>query len=809
MSLEVRAVVARATRGVVPLWPLSSFIAVNPLGAREAEPFATAASFRPREAFLADYAAGRITDADLITAATEASPELLGGGEVAIDGITWSPAALVAHELIMTGAGWPTPKRSSTKPDLVNELVAKWLGAYLDPRSPWPMPDRSRGLWSAWSAMASYDPQLPRVARRRIRSLPAFADEALSHALAGLGLIDHESERALREEAEQLPGWVAHIKWRAAHVGDIDMTTYLAIRMTLRWVLERGATKEAPPLKFDQASPWQRADALIEAMTSVQATPALTASVVRILALHPAHLHPSTWQSAYEGHYRASLGAELRNATENPYASEIQVVMCIDPRSEGMRRHLEIDPQIETLGFAGFFGVPMRFTSHQARGSIDALPALIAARHLVTEVPSDPIAAANRVRTLRVRDAFAAGIHASETAPAAPFALAESVGWFLGLGTLVRTLAPNVAQFFRGLRERAVSVVDSEVTIADAFALEERAAFAETGIRMMGLSDCSPLVVLVGHGSTSTNNLYQSALDCGACGGNPGAANARAAAAIFNDVEVRQMLRTRGIDIAGETHFVAAEHNTVSDRVEILDRHLIPRTLSEYLRAFEAAAAKAADLLVLERARLLPGAHHRSVKRLRQRAYDWAEVYPELGLAGNAAMIIGPREMTRGSDLGRRVFLHSYRPELDPDGLALETIMTAPLVVAQWINHQYYFSTVDKMHWGAGTKTIHNAIGTIGVLAGQTGDLQLGLPLQSVAVGGRDIHEPQRLIVLIQAPVDRVGAIISRNQVLRNLFDNDWISLSARDDDHGTWHRYGPYGWTPDTHLEPARTGEQ
>ena len=158
-------------------------------------------------------------------------------------------------------------------------------------------------------------------------------------------------------------------------------------------------------------------------------------------------------------------------------------------------------------------------------------------------------------------------------------------------------------------------------------------------------------------------------------------------------------------------------------------------------------------------------------------------------------MIIGPREMTAGVNLHRRVFLHSYRPETDPDGAGLETSLTAPLIVAQWINHQYYFSTLNPDTLGAGTKTIHNAIGSIGVLAGHSGDLRRGLPRQSVAVAGTLLHEPLRLSVIAQAPLDRISSIISGNQVLRDLFDNGWITLTARPTPNHPWQRYTEYGW--------------
>lgn len=804
MSLEIRAAVARATRTVIPSWPLSSFIAVNPLGAHESEDFAMAAVTRSPGAFLADYETGRITDPDLVAAVLHRVPELADAGAVAIGGRVWPAAELVAIELVHTDHHGRPPS-STPEPDLVDELVSKWIAAYLDPHPLWEMPDREHGLWAAWTALAHYDPQLPGAARKRLRNLPRTADEGLAQALAKLGVDQSKTEMVLQEAAKRSPGWVAHIKWRADHVGDIDLTSYLAICITLRWALGLPLPQSATQPRSKSATAWERAATLIPTLSEDPESSETVTLVARILALHPPQLHLFAWQTAYEEHYRRQLVSSVSAADTRASNPRVQVVMCIDPRSEGMRRHLEADPGIETYGFAGFFGVPIRFASYQARGAIDALPALITARHSVTETPNDLRQARRHTTALRVRDAFAAGMHAGETAPAAPFALAETLGWFFGATTLLHTLWPGSTHAIGRFRRRATPAITTDVTVASAFSLGDRAALAETGIRMMGLDRFAPLIILSGHGSTSTNNLYQSALDCGACGGNPGAANARAAAAIFNDPAVRRILADRGLPIPETTFFVAAEHNTVSDQVEILDPHLLPESHASSVKEFVEAQRTAADLLVTERSRHLPGAtRHGKVRhspaRLRQRAHDWAEVYPELGLVGNAAMIVGPREMTRGVDLERRVFLHSYRPEWDPDGSALETIMTAPLIVAQWINHQYYFSTVDQNRWGAGTKTIHNAIGTIGVLAGHTGDLKRGLPLQSVAVGDRDLHEPMRLSVLIQAPLDRIGSIVSRNQVLRHLFDNNWITLTARNDQHSPWYRYGTYGWIPDPH---------
>lgn len=808
MNLQVRAAVARSTRTLAPLWPLSSFIAINPLSGHESEHFEAAATTRPRAAFLADYKRDRITFHDLLAATLERIPELSSVAAVTLGGRVWAAAELVAMELVHSenaAALHPVPNSG----DLVDEIVAKWIGAYLDPRPLWLMPGKEHGLWAAWRAMAAYDTHLPRAARRRLRNLPPSADAAVERALAELGIEDNEMDAVLREEAESLPGWAAHVKWRADHVGDVDLTTYLAVRLTLRAALRLPSHQPETAAHQVQPTVWARAATLAKKLTQTPVPSGTIADVAHILALLPPQLHDFSWQTAYEVHYRQHLLGAIPAGNSSQSDACVQVVFCIDPRSEGMRRHLEIDPEIETYGFAGFFGVPIRFASYQARGTIDALPALLSPHHAVTETTKDPRRARRHTNALRMRDAFWAAWHAAEASPVAPFALAETFGWFSGAGTLLRTLFPSGTKaIVERLGYLTTPNLTTDLTIADAFTLAERAALAETGIRMMGLDQYAPLVVLTGHGSSSTNNPYQSALDCGACGGNPGAANARSAAAIFNDPDVRGILAGRGLPVPEETFFIAAEHDTVSDRITVLDQQLIPDTHSAAVSQFLLVQEAAAGRLIRERATQLPGAKRHGVKRLRTRADDWAEVYPELGLAGNAAMIIGPREMTRNVDLQRRVFLHSYRPHLDPDGSALESIMTAPLVVAQWINHQYYFSTVDPDRWGAGTKTIHNVIGTIGVLSGQVGDLRQGLPLQSVRFGSQLLHEPMRLSVIIQAPLERVGTIVSRNQTLRHLFDNHWITLTARDDDHSPWYRYSTYGWTPITSPTPPEQGD-
>jgi uncharacterized protein YbcC (UPF0753/DUF2309 family) len=802
VTLILRAQVAAAAQDVVPSWPLESFIAVNPLAGSESQPFEKSASpgvtlTRSQEAYRSDYDRGRITDVDLEAALRERVPEL--AGDLTVGAMTVPVLRVAVLDLIATK--WNTQPGHNRPIPWLDDYLATWASLYLSPDSPWSMPGKENGLYRAWRSLARRDPSLPRKVRRMLADLPVEPDAALSSALSSLEITAEAIPGALRAELRSLPGWVAHIKWRAEKVGDIDLTSYLAMRFTLRALLSLPLDPEprgSHSTDDDASTIQQRAEHIANLISGAGKDREAIAAIARVLAIHPVTDHPYAWQKAYELHYRDGILPLVAAPGPSQDRASIQIMMCIDPRSEGMRRRLEEEPSIETFGVAGFFGIPVRFARYMARGAINSLPALLSARHQITELPTGPALAQKHVVQGRRHDSVRRATHVTDSSTLTPFAFAEATGWFYGVASVMRTLTPSLHARIRRALRASPSPLDSTVSVVNAFTVEERAAMAETTLRMLGMTRFAPIVIVAGHASESMNNLYESALDCGACGGNPGAANARAAASLFNDPGVRALLKPRGIDIPNDSFFLAAQHNTVTDVITLLDRHLLPQSHVDMATQFDRLQRTASDQLVRERARDLPGASSRhSPSRVRGRAHDWAEVYPELGLAGNAAMIIGPRRMTRGIDLGRRVFLHSYETQVDTDGSALESIMTAPLVVAQWINHQYYFSALNPTTLGAGTKTIHNAIGTIGVLAGHGGDLRRGLPWQSVGVGRELFHEPMRLTVAIQAPLERIGRIVSSNQVLRNLLDNDWITLSARDDDTAGWHRYTAYGWKP------------
>ncbi len=330
------------------------------------------------------------------------------------------------------------------------------------------------------------------------------------------------------------------------------------------------------------------------------------------------------------------------------------------------------------------------------------------------------------------------------------------------------------------------------------FPPDARLAMAEAVLRAMSMTTrFARLVMLTGHGSTTVNNPHASSFDCGACGGNTGEVNARVAATILNDPTIRAQLRTRGIHIPEATWFLGCLHDTTTDDIHIFDQDQIPPRHSADVQRLCADLARATLIAQTERApRLGIPATPGLVRALRARSRDWAQTRPEWGLAGNAAFIAAPRARTRGIDLHGRIFLHEYDWRQDCDFSTLELIMTAPMVVATWINLQYYGSTVNNQAFGCGNKVLHNVTGTIGVLEGNAGDLKIGLPLQSVHDGTRFMHAPVRLSVFIAAPQEAINRVIANNDLVRQLVDNRWLHLFMLDEAATTSSHYaGHYQW--------------
>ncbi len=521
---------------------------------------------------------------------------------------------------------------------------------------------------------------------------------------------------------------------------------------------------------------------------------------------------------AYEIHYRDQLFNALANnrgrgAWETRDSRpESQVVFCMDDREEGFRRHLEEhNPRIETLGAAGFFGVPIFWRGLDDSGVTPLCPVVVTPSHEIHEqAATGETARATRHSTRRRRRLGVKGLLHQETrrnlllsgllillaAPATLAVLVAKVLAPLHVGRLAETLRRG---YDLELRTRLTLTSDDQTTPATpehprlGFTDAEQADRVHDFLRSIGLqSGFAPLVVMMGHGSGSQNNPHLAAYDCGACSGRHGGPNARVFAAMANRPEIRAALRERGCEIPPDTWFLAAEHNTCDEAVSWYDVEALPQSLAPAFAQLHSDIDAAMLGSAHERARRLASAPsnptpQRALRHISGRAFDFSQPRPELGHATNAAAVIGRRSVTRGAFLDRRVFLISYDPTRDPDGETLEAILLAVGPVGAGINLEYYFSTVNNEQYGCGTKITHNVTGLLGVMEGTASDLRTGLPKQMI-----EIHEAMRLQVVVEAGTGVLTRIYERQPQLQELIGNGWLLLAARDPYSTAIHVFKP-----------------
>ncbi|MDT7952515.1 MAG: DUF2309 domain-containing protein [Acetobacteraceae bacterium] len=765
---DIDAAITAAGKSIAPLWPLRTFVAVNPFLGFTSQPFEQACA-----------ALQRVARVNMLPGAAPAQAV----------GIPTRPAsvATVAEILDRLAGG---DRQASLTSFMIDE-ISRWCAQYFDEgQAVWRAPSRHLGLYAGWKAAMAHDRNAEAMGvtgfRRTVSAAPDDPREAIAAVVAALGIPARAIQDYLFRALFDIRGWAAFARqknWTAELRGGTDdcLAELLAVRVV--WGHALFLAQQSPAFK----AAWR--DAMRTAARPPLDErpgddPALAQGLARLDRLEHA--------------YQAPLFEKLTGApSAGPGARPLlTAAFCIDVRSEPFRRALElVCPGAETLGFAGFFGFPIEYVPlGQTKGGSQC-PVLLAPKFIVCEgVKGATEAEEQRVLTLRRlrRRAFKAW-KAFKVSAVSSFSFVETAGLVFGAKLVTDAfgltrpvshprsdgIAPSVARRLgphlrSQTRERRSTGFDAK----------QRVDMAEAVLTAMSLtSGFARLVLLAGHGSTTVNNPHAAGLDCGACGGHTGEANARVAAAILNDPGVREGLRTRQIDVPADTWFVPALHDTTTDEVTLFDLEDAPATHGADVARLRTWLTEASRHARLQRAVTLGLTRNATVHdAVVERSRDWSQARPEWGLAGCAAFIAAPRDVTRGLDLEGRAFLHNYDWCTDTNFATLELIMTAPLIVASWINLQYYGSTVNNAAFGAGDKVLHNVVGTLGVLEGNGGDLKPGLPLQSLHDGRRFIHEPVRLTAVIAAPVEAIEGVLAKHGKLRELVDNGWLHLFARAD---------------------------
>ena len=774
-----------AVRQIPPLWPLPSYVAVNPFLGQSGESLAVAAArlgrvggvpvTMDRDWYAQRIASGEITDSDLADALAAAPYAGKPEGVACLKRAAETPREV--PQPLPTVADLAAEASGIDWPGLMADRIGAWAGGYFDlGQALWTAPQR-RQAWPAYRTYAAHD-ITPEVMGLNgfatfVVDAPQRPREAIARAVQRLGLSEAALETYFHQLLLSLGGWAQYARqllWQAELGGGTDPTAIDLLAIRLLWEEALFANDEA-----QIAEKWAEVRAAHEAPLA----PGADGVIDEIL------------QEAAERAAQRRLGEQLATpaAKNDGQAPLLQAAFCIDVRSEVFRRALEgVDPRIETLGFAGFFGMSAKHRDFASDVEELRLPALLNPG-VTSNATAPEMASADRAKRYAARAKRAWGRF--KLAAVSSFAFVEAMGPVY----LVKLLADALGVPRHGDDKAPQPRFDPALDTAS------KTDIAATILRAMSLTEGFARVVLVaGHGANVVNNPHASGLHCGACGGYAGDVNARLLAALLNEREVRSGLAARGIAIPDETVFVAALHDTTTDTVHLYDRDVPTSGHKRDLETVRGWLATAGKMARGERALSLPRAGDET--DIAKRAQDWSEVRPEWGLAGCRAFVAAPRRRTQGRRLEGRAFLHDYDWKQDSqNGFGvLELIMTAPVVVASWISLQYYGSTVAPETFGAGNKLLHNVVGGLGVLEGNGGTLRAGLPWQSVHDGTKYIHEPLRLSVCIEAPREAMTDILKRHPEVRALFDNRWLHLFALNENGRiAWRYAGNLTWQAET----------
>jgi len=488
------------------------------------------------------------------------------------------------------------------------------------------------------------------------------------------------------------------------------------------------------------------------------------------------------WQKSFEwSYYDQAIGAlQSSQAREHKGQRSFQAFFCIDDRECSLRRNIEqIDPDCETFGTPGFFGVEFFYQPENGKFYSKVCPVPVNPKYLIKEKDT---------RNTKHRKIIHFNKHSHSFAEA--WLMSHTVGFLSALELVKNIFKPTNSSYmsssFEHMDPHARLTIehqkDFENGLQIGFTVEEMAVRVEGTLKSIGLvKNFAPIIYVIGHGASSVNNPHYAAYDCGACSGKAGSVNARAFSYMANHQKVRAILAKKGIVIPDTTYFIGGLHDTTRDDITLYDLDILPDHYTPLHQNNNQTFTKALELNAQERSRRfesinseLPAEKIREL--IRQRSVSLFEPRPELNHATNALCVIGRRALSKCVFLDRRSFLNSYDYQVDPSGDYLFNILKAATPVCGGINLEYYFSRVDNQKLGAGSKLPHNVMGLIGVANGNDGDLRPGLPSQMV-----EIHDPVRMMFIVEQQPDVVLNVIRRTEQVYEWYINEWVLLVVLD----------------------------
>lgn len=678
----------------------------------------------------------------------------------------------------------------------IQPVLVPHLSAWLElQQAGWPVVAgaEQQGFYAYWRALAEHDLSsrlqgLPDW-REYLESLPDDPVATLHTELQRMGIPCHDQIGYLERLALELPGWTAMFVWRAQHPchtaaeRPVALADYLAVRLVLEhlyarrlcrrhWLIEAGLPEIRGHFRRHPA------EFLVRYTTCRGQLPeALLVEARQLFARSEAGADEVDWQPL------AALIERRRHAPDNSPAGW----------------------QACNQGWRLF-----RLAQHLGLG-VDAiaqlkpeqLTALFACLGQLDEAQSGYIWQQAYERNYR-EDLFR-GLKANHNRGCWPQRGANSG---LPEAQLIFCMDAREEGFRRHLEEinpqletlgamAFVTASDAEFEQQDGDAAE--AALLAAFFHRHGLTEgFAPLLILVGHASSGRNNPYQAACQCatdtsGVAGvGGCGWDDARLMAVLLNDPVVREHLPQHGIAWPENVWVIAVGHDTASEAIRWFDTELIPQTLLPAFEKIRSELEQAAEQSAHERCRKLVSAPRQLTpqaarKYVAARARDGSQLRPELGHATNATAFVGRRFMSQGAFWDRRAFLVSYDCRTDADNHLLEDLLLRMVPVVAGINLACYFAGVSHECYGSGSAVIHNPVSGLGVMSGTGGDLRTGLPQQMV-----EMHEPMRLLLVLESDIDRVTEIYTRQPQLHDWMGNQWLQVAVKNPETADIHLFRP-----------------